>query len=150
MTEIELRFDHRNKKNCAYYRPVDYRPVDDDPDRGPSLLVNQTFVSEYFRGMDPENAGPTLIVRDVSTRSTSTDARPPKMTKIELRFHHLDNGNFSYYKSVDDDRDRGPSLFVNQTLVSEYFRGMDPENTKATLIVGNASNGRTGVGEFGE
>ena len=66
MTEIALRFDHRDKKNCAYYRPVDYRPVHDDPARGPSLLVNQTFVSEYFRGMDPKNTSGALILGNVS------------------------------------------------------------------------------------
>ena len=69
------------------------------------------------------------------------------MTKIELRFHDLDNGNFSYCKPVDDGRDRGPSLFINQTFVSGYFRGMAPENAKPTLIVGNVSTGRAGVGE---
>ena len=147
MTEIALRFDHRDKKNCAYYRPIDYSPVHGDPARGPSLLVNRAFVSEYFRGVDPKRTRPMFIVRVVSSPSTSTHLRPPKMRKIGLRFHHLDNGGFSYYKSVGDHRDRGPSLLVNRTFVSEYFRGMDPKNTRAALILGNVSAGRAGVGE---
>jgi len=106
MTETALRFDHRDKKDCACYRPIDYSLVHGDPARGPSLLVNGAFVSEY-----------------------------------------LDNGGFSYCKSVGDHRDRGPSLLVNRTFVSEYFRGMDPKNTSGALILGNVSAGRSGVGE---
>jgi hypothetical protein len=62
MTEIALRFHHRNEKNCACYKPVD-----DDRDPGPSVLVNRTFVSEYFRGLEPERARMTLIVRSAPT-----------------------------------------------------------------------------------
>ncbi len=69
------------------------------------------------------------------------------MTKSELRFDHRDNKNCSCYRPVGEDRDRGPSLFINQTFVSGYFRGMAPENAKPTLIVGNVSTGRAGVGE---
>ena len=58
------------------------------------------------------------------------------MMKIELRFDHTDNHGYVYYKPVDDTR-RGPSLLVNQTLVSGHFRGMKPENAKLTLIVEN-------------
>ena len=142
MTEIALRFHHRNKKNCAYYKPVD-----DDRDRGPSVLVNQTFVSEYFRGMDPATTKPTLIVQGVSRPSTSMDARSPNATEIALRFHHTDNGKFAYFKPVDAARAPGPSVFVDQTLVSEYFRGLEPERARVTLIVRRARTGRTGLGE---
>ena len=135
MTMIELCFDHRDKKNCSYYRPVGCRPVDHD--RGPSLLVNQTFVSGFFGRLDPKNAMLTFIVQNVSSPSASPDARPSGMKKLRLRFHYIDNGGFSYYKRVGDHRDRGPSLLVNQTLVADYFRGMDPEYTRATLVVAN-------------
>ena len=141
MTKIELRFHQRNKKNCAYFKPVG-----DDRDRGSSVRVNQTFVSEYFRGISPEKARPTLIVRSVETPWASPDARSPKMTKIELRYHHTDNGNFSYYKPVGDDRAPGPSLFVDQTFISAYFRGMDPQKARPTLILETVSGGRAGVG----
>ena len=142
MTEIALRFHHRNKKDCA-----GYKPVDDDRDRGPSVLVNRTFVSEYCRGMDPAKANPTLIVQGVSTPSTSTDARPPNVTGIALRFHHADDGKFAYFKPVDAARAPGPSVFVDQTLVSEYFRGLETERATVTLIVRSARTGRVGVGE---
>ena len=140
MTEIALRFHHRNKKNCVYYKPVG-----DDRDRGPSVLVNQTFVSEYFRGMDPATTKPTLIVQGVSRPSTSTAARPPNATEVALRFHHTDNGKFAYFKPVDAARAPGPSVFVDQTLVSEYFQGLEPGRARVTLIVRRA--GRAGLGE---
>ena len=57
-----------------------------------------------------------------------------------MRFDHRDKKGCAYC-------DRGPSLLVNQTLVSEYFRGMDPENARAALILGDAWAGRAGVGE---
>ena len=66
MTEIALRFDHRDKKGCACYGPIDYSPVHRDPARGQSLLVTRTLVSEYFRGMDPKNTRAALILGDVS------------------------------------------------------------------------------------
>ena len=60
------------------------------------------------------------------------------MTKIELRYHHTNNRGHVYYKPVDDDDGgRGPTLLVNQTLVSEHFRGTRPEHARLTLIVDN-------------
>ena len=130
MTKIELRFDHRDEKNCSYFKPVD-----DHRARGPSLLVNRTAVSKYFDEMDPKNTRATLVVQDVSTPCTSRDARSPRMTRIELRFHHIDNSNFSYFKPVDDHRARGPSLLVNRTFVDDYFRNRDPKKARVTLVV---------------
>ena len=65
MTEIALRFDHRDKKGRAYSRPIDYSPVHRDSARGPSLLVTRTLVSEYFRGMDPKDTRAALILGNV-------------------------------------------------------------------------------------
>ena len=61
MTTIELRYHHRNRKNCAYYKPAG-----GDRAPGPSRFVDQTFVSEYCRGVDPWKARPTLILEAVS------------------------------------------------------------------------------------
>ena len=60
------------------------------------------------------------------------------MTKVELRYHHPNNQGHVYYKPVDDDDSkRGPTLLVNQTLVSEYFRGKRAEHARLTLIAEN-------------
>ena len=68
------------------------------------------------------------------------------MTKIELRFHHRDKKNCAYYKPFGDDRAPGPSLFVDQTFVSEYFPGVDPQKARPTLILETVSAGHAGVG----
>ena len=57
MTEIAFRFDHRDKKGCACYRPIDHGPVHGDPARGPSLLVNRAFVSEHSLILGNVSAG---------------------------------------------------------------------------------------------
>ena len=44
------------------------------------------------------------------------------MTKIELRFDHVDNDDHVYDKPIVDD-ERGPSLLVNQTLVPRHCQG---------------------------
>lgn len=53
-----LRFEHDDG------RFVYFKPVDDDRARGASLLVNQMFVAEQFRGVDPERAKLTLTVEN--------------------------------------------------------------------------------------
>lgn len=50
MTKIELRYHHTDNKNYHYYKPVDDERGSSR--RGSSLLVNQTFVNEQFRGTD--------------------------------------------------------------------------------------------------
>ena len=63
MTKIELRYHHTDNKSYHYYKPADDERGSSL--RGPSLLVNQTFVAEQFRRkIDPERARLTLIVEN--------------------------------------------------------------------------------------
>ena len=111
---IELRLHHSNKRGCAYYKPVDaYHKM------GRSVLVNQTFVSEYFGGRQPENAR-LLIFGD-----NDHEARAPQ--RIALRYHHIDNGKYAYYKPVSAYYAPGPSVLVEHSLVSDYFGRIRPE-----------------------
>ena len=59
-TSIELRYRPSRERKAA---PVAYyKPDDVDDGQGPSLFVNQTFVKKYFRGVEPQQARPILIV----------------------------------------------------------------------------------------
>lgn len=64
MTKIRLRYDHTDNKSVHYYKPADDERGSSL--RGPSLLVNKTFVDDQFRerGIDPKRARLTLIVEN--------------------------------------------------------------------------------------
>lgn len=64
MTKIELRYHHTDNKSYHYYKPADDERGSSVPSRGASLLVNQMFVAEQFRGVDPERAKLTLTVEN--------------------------------------------------------------------------------------
>ena len=61
---------------------------------------------------------------------------PMEPITITLRFRPpRDTHNAAYYKPSDEDDGPGPSLWVNQSFVNEYFRGLKPEHAKLTLLV---------------
>ena len=62
------------------------------------------------------------------------------MTTIELAFHHFDNLDFAYYKPVGEAEEPGPSVLVNRTFRARNFRGVDPEQARLTLIIGNVGD----------
>ena len=64
MTKIELRYHHTDNQGYVYYKPADDERGSSR--RGPSLLVNQTFVDEQFLNLkiDPKRARLTLIVEN--------------------------------------------------------------------------------------
>ena len=61
--KIELRYHHTDKHGYVYYKPVDDERGSSRR-AGPSLLVNQTFVDDQFRKIDPKRARLTLIVEN--------------------------------------------------------------------------------------
>lgn len=72
--KIELRYHHTDKHGYVYYKPADDERGSSL--RGPSLLVNQTFVAEQFREreIDPKRARLTLIVEKRLTARAESES----------------------------------------------------------------------------
>lgn len=131
MKKSKLLFDHVNRSGFAYFKPAGclHRP-------GPSLFVNPTLVSRHFGGLEPERTSVALA----ETVSRSSDRTGPGMTAIKLLLDHVNKKGCAYYRPVEDEDDRGPSVLINRTLVSSYFRGSMPAKS-LTLLVETVSGG---------
>ena len=117
-----------------------YKPGGADDGPGPSLWVNPAFVEGYFPGVTPEQARLTLVVKPnrhaVDRPAVTGDG--PAATRIELRYRpsrEKKAAPVAYYKPDNADDEQGPSLFVNQTFVKKYLRGVEPQRARPILIV---------------
>ena len=115
-----------------------YKPGDDDGP-GPSLRVNRAFVEGCSQGMTPERARLTFVVEpDRHAVNPAIAGDGPAAARIELRYRpsrERKAAPVAYYKPDGADDERGPSLFVNRTLVKGYFRGVEPQRTRLISIV---------------
>ena len=117
-----------------------YKPGGADDGPGPSLWVNPAFVEGYFGGVPPEHARLTLVVKPNrhAADHPATTGGGPAATRIELRYRpsrEKKAAPVAYYKPDNVDDEQGPSLFVNQTFVKGYFRGVEPQRARPILIV---------------
>ena len=136
--QIKLRYSPSSDKRAA---PLSrYKPGGADDGPGPSLWVNPAFVEGYFRGVTPEQARLTLVVEPnrhaVDHPAITGDG--PAATRIKLRHRpprEKKAAPVAYYKPDNVDDEQGPSLFVNQTFVKGYFRGVEPQRARPVLIV---------------
>ncbi len=56
------------------------------------------------------------------------------MARLELLFDPVNESGFAYYEPAGWLHRRGPSLFVNPTLVAGHFRNVTPERTSVTPV----------------
>ena len=138
---IKLRYAPSIDKRAAPFSR--YKPGGADDGPGPSLWVNPAFVEGYFRGVAPEQAKLTLVVKPDrhAVDHPAITAGGPAATRINLRYRpsrEKKAAPVAYYKPDNVDDEQGPSLFVNQTFVKGYFRGVEPQRARPILIVEHA------------
>ena len=133
--QIKLRYCDEREGPGSYYKPGNA-----GDGRGPSLWVNPAFVEGYFRGVTPKQARLTLVVKPDrhAVDHPAFTAGGPAATRINLRYRpsrEKKAAPVAYYKPDNVDDEQGPSLFVNQTFVKGYFRGVEPQRARPVLIV---------------